>query len=967
MQPFLETLAEYIAQTHGLGTKRIAIILPNRRAGLFLRRYLAKATTVPIWAPDILAIEDFIHLKAGYTIPDQVTLLFNLYKAYANAEGNDARTFDEFMPWGNMLLADFDEIDRYMVKAHDVFEYLSEAKAIENWNLPGQELTIAEKQYIRFYNSLAGIYEAFTTSLTSRHLAYHGLACRLLAESVADVSFDEWDHVIFAGFNALSSSEKLLIDHLLKSGRAEIRWDADEYYMNTEVQEAGKFLRGYLKSGKLGEMQWIFKDFATGAKNIEVIGVAQQIGQAKVAGEILTDLLSGTNAAASETAVVLVDENLLMPVLNSIPEICSELNVTMGYPLRYTPIVSLMEALINLAVNTTKYKRISADNKITIRFFHRDIYEVLFHPQIRQLAEKQQDGLVKNDLKFLLARSFLSAADARSLFAGMFKELEVALDPFFDGQPITSPKLLLGLSNVINVIRDAAIGSKIDAQQSGGASLDLEYLFQFALITNRLRLLLAEMKVEPGVAVMQSIIRQMVMASTVPFYGEPLKGLQVMGMLETRTIDFKNIIILSANEGLLPGSKLSNSFLPADIRNNFGLPGYREKNAIFAYHFYRLLQRSENAWLIYNTESDEMGGGEKSRFIAQLLHELPVYNPLINIQQRTAEIPLTRPSADFNISIEKSPAIMQRLLERAIDPERGFSPSRLNIFLTCALQFYFSEILGIKEPDEVDDTIDAMQLGIVVHKVLEQLFHPYIGQNIDPGYYKVMKSRTEILVEQGFKDIMPDYDFSMGKNALLVQVAKRLVLNHLTAEFDFATVQADDNRNIHLIALEHKMRSEIEIYGLAEGAVPDKIYLNGTADRIDIVGDIIRIIDYKTGSVHENTLRLASTGALLEGKKQGMSFQLMMYAFLFSENKRELNIADGQIMESGIASLRSFNHGLLKVTIDGRSQLTKADLLGMKEVLKIILLRLFNKDEPFAQTEDIESCRYCTFKSICNR
>ena len=440
-----------------------------------------------------------------------------------------------------------------------------------------------------------------------------------------------------------------------------------------------------------------------------------------------------------------------------------------------------------------------------------------------------------------------------------------------------------------------------------------------------------------------------------------------MGMLETRTIDFKNIIMVSANEGLLPGSKSSNSFLPADIRNNFGLPGYQEKNAIFAYHFYRLLQRCENAWLIYNTESDDLGGGEKSRFIAQLLHELPVYNPLINIQQRVAEIPLAKPSLDFNITIEKSATILQKLTERAADPERGFSPSRLNIFLTCTLQFYFSEILRIKEPDEVDDTVDAMQLGIVVHQVLERMLRPYIGQDIDPGYFKEMKSLAESYVEQAFKDIMPDYDFSTGKNALLVQVAKRLVLNFLATEIDFATTQAKDNRKIRVLYLEHKMRSEIDFDRYDGGGVPEKIYLNGTADRIDIVGDTIRIIDYKTGSVQENMLKLASPAALLEGKKQGMSFQLLMYAYLFSENKSEMNLSAGQFMESGIASLRKFKDGLLKVTIDGRSQLMKDDVKAVKEVLQTILSRLFNKDEPFAQTEDTDTCKYCTFKSICNR
>jgi CRISPR/Cas system-associated exonuclease Cas4 (RecB family) len=475
------------------------------------------------------------------------------------------------------------------------------------------------------------------------------------------------------------------------------------------------------------------------------------------------------------------------------------------------------------------------------------------------------------------------------------------------------------------------------------------------------------MGVEPGIAIMQVIIKQVVAASTVPFYGEPLKGLQVMGVLETRTVDFKNIIMLSANEGLLPGSKLTNSFLPADIRNHFGLPGYQEKNAIFAYHFYHLMQRCENAWLIYNTESDELGGGEKSRFITQMMHELPLWNQAIAVSQVTVETPISKSSADFEINIEKSPSILKRLGERASNPERGFSPSRLNVYLTCSLQFYFTEILAIKEAEEVDDTIDAMQLGTVVHKVLEQLFNPYLGINLAADHFSKMKSFAESYVEQAFSELLPEYDFSTGKNALLIQVAKRLVINYLKSESDFVANEAKANRQLRVLALEHKMRSEIDFSKLQSGTVPSKVYLNGTADRIDILGDVTRIIDYKTGNVDEKTLKLKSVDSLPEGKKQGMSFQLMMYAWLLTHDKSDQNLAGKRAIVSGISGLRSYKKGLQMVAVNGISELGVDQLNAITEVLKTIFIRLFNKDEQFTQTTDTDSCKYCTFKSICNR
>jgi ATP-dependent helicase/nuclease subunit B len=968
IKPFLQTLAEDISQSYDFGETRIAIILPNRRAGLFMRRYLARAISKPIWAPDILAIEDFIRMKSGFIVPDQMTLLFNLYKAYAVAEGKDARPFDEFMPWGNMLLADFDEVDRYMVNAEDVFSFLSEAKAIENWNLGEKELTPAEKQYIRFYNSLAGVYKSFTSSLISCNLAYHGLVCRLLAESVADVKFDEWDKIIFAGFNALSTSEKRIIGHLLDNSKAEIRWDADEYYMEDDLQEAGRFLRGYKKSGKFGEMKWISQDFASGPKKINVIGVPQQIGQAKMTGQILSGIFFGPDAlAASDTAVVLADENLLMPVLNSLPANCSEMNVTMGYPLRFTAVASLVDAFMNMAVNTSRYSRIGSDNKVVIRFSVSDLTDILLHPNIRQIAENSKPNESIDISQQVVAKAFITVQEARKIFSGIHPALANAFEPFFDGTPVTSLKLLRVISDMITVLRDAAIFSKEDDNKPGSASLDLEYLYHFAVITNRLRNLLAEMGLEPGLAVMQSIIKQVVASSTVPFYGEPLKGLQVMGVLETRTVDFKNIIMLSANEGLLPGSKLSNSFLPADIRNHYGLPGYKEKNAIFAYHFYRLMQRCENAWLIYNTESDELGGGEKSRFITQMIHELPLWNPAIAIEQVTVQTPISRPSADFEISIPKSPAILKRLSERAANHEKGFSPSRLNIFLTCSLQFYFTEILGIRETDEVDDTIDAMQLGTVVHKVLEQMFSPYLGISLSSGDFSKMKSNAEIFVEKAFSDVLPGYDFSTGKNALLLEVAKRLVINYIKSESDFVLNQAKENRPLRVMATEHKLHSDVDFSENQDEFLPAKVYINGIADRIDLFGETVRIIDYKTGSVDEKTLKLDTVDSMLEGRKQGMSFQLLTYAWLFSRDKSDLNLSSNRAILSGIAGLRSYKRGLQMVTVNGVSELTEDHLNEMTKVLKTIFLRLFDAEEPFEQTKDNDSCKYCTFKTICNR
>ncbi|MFA5780947.1 MAG: hypothetical protein WC868_01610, partial [Bacteroidales bacterium] len=618
---FLKKLTDHVIDKHGDNINNLCFVLPNRRAGLYLKKYLAQKINKVIWAPSVFSIEDFVSNITGITIADQTTLLFEFYSVYKEMEGTNAQPFDEFMTWGQVLLNDYNDADLNLADTESLFQYLNEAKALSLWNLEGLPLTDHENNYLKFYNSLSRYYKGFVSLLLNKNTGYQGLVYKTAAENIVEYSQSPtFQNIIFAGFNAITASEEKIIKALTASGKAEIFWDAEKYYMDNDVQEAGTFLRKYRKYWKLKEFNWIEDHFAEDTKNITITGVPLKIGQTGLAGALLSEM-NDDKANSENTALVLADESLLIPMLYSIPENVKDINITMGYPLSNSTAHSLFLNIFTLHENSRKYS-----SGKTIRFYYKDIVNLLSHPYFQMIGATGKTSWVEEILSGIKNsnRIFYTYKE----IAPQVKHPEIS--SLFEKTIENPDDLLNWFTSIIGVIRDILISGNKTKNNNGG--FDLEYLFHYAVIITKIKNLFKKYGFINDIKTLRKIFSCLAETATMPFYGEPLKGLQIMGMLETRALDFENIIILSVNEGILPSGRFQSTFIPYDIKKEMGLNTYKQKESIFAYHFYRLLQRAKNIHIIYNTQADDFGSGEKSRFITQIVEELPRYNSKINIQ-----------------------------------------------------------------------------------------------------------------------------------------------------------------------------------------------------------------------------------------------------------------------------------------------------------------------------------------------
>ncbi|NVO04249.1 MAG: PD-(D/E)XK nuclease family protein, partial [Bacteroidetes bacterium] len=483
--------------------------------------------------------------------------------------------------------------------------------------------------------------------------------------------------------------------------------------------------------------------------------------------------------------------------------------------------------------------------------------------------------------------------------------------------------------------------------------------FLFNIIFNKINLLTSEYNVIKTLKTYRSIFKQIINFSSLPFYGEPLKGFQLMGVLETRTLDFKNLIMLSVNEGVIPAGKSQNTFIPFDIKmqSEFNLPTYKDKEAVFAYHFYRLLQRAENIYLVYNSTSDKMGEGEKSRFITQIASELQKYNPSIEINHSMLSIPIVESAADSAIEIEKNPIILEKAA-------KGFSASGLNNYISCPLKFYFNDIVRIQEIEDIDENVDAAMLGTILHEVLENFYKPYIGQQIvDEKIIEIFQKSAENELEKSFFQNTKIKNPS-GKNLLIYKVAKKYLENFLKIEKENIKKYNQEKTPLSIVDLEKDSSCFIEITDPADSTKLIKIKLKGIIDRIDSIGDTLRIIDYKTGSVDEKKLKFADFETLLADSAFSKAFQLLFYYYLFTKSDLYRN----QNIECGIIGFKSLGKGFQKLNHDLLSESkTEEFFQKTEETIKEILSSIFNSNLPFQQTPEAKNCEYCNFVDICNK
>jgi CRISPR/Cas system-associated exonuclease Cas4 (RecB family) len=953
MKPFLDSVASYIIDNYSDRMAGMSVVMPNRRSGLFLKKYMAKKIDKPVLLPAIYSIEDLIIELSGFRLADPVSLLFELYDVHCRIEKEQAQPFDDFLHWGKVLLRDFNEIDSYLIDTKSLFSYISEAKALSVWNLNEQPLTTLEKNYMAFYSSLYSYYTLLTESLTAKKLAYEGLASRHVVTFLPQISEKlKWHTVLFCGFNALTKAEEKIIEFLVGNGKAEILFDADAYYVSNPKQEAGNFIRKYIESRQFGEIKWINNDFLPGEKQITVIGVAQNIGQVKVAGQIIQDIRNANNDLQN-TAVVLSEENLLIPLLNSLPGDIGEFNVTMGYPLIFTPVYDLFETIFTMHENAGRFFNLQTAS--VWKYYYKDAFRVLNHPYVLSLGDDPQKlretiaGLQNTN------KIFFTDKELEPLFkseAPGYSSVVRLIFQNWDNQPTKALQCFLTL---LESFRDRLIADKSAGHRN---TIEIEYIFHFARIIRRITGLSSTYNFITNTLTLRNIFKQIVTGQTIPFFGEPLKGLQIMGMLETRTLDFANLIMLSVNEDILPKSKVTNTFIPYDIRVESGLPTYRDSNAIYAYHFYRLLQRSKQIFLLYNTEPGELGGGDKSRFITQIINELPLVNPHITISEKLLNQPPEKDTRNFSITIDKSDAVVSKLLEKA---RKGLAPSALNAYRKCSLQFYFREIAKLAEAEEVEETIEAVTLGKVVHDVMYRFYKPWVDKLLTTDAIDQMMQMIDKETEAAFGRHYQGGDIRYGKNLLTANVARMFIRNLLQTEKQFISQSAINGTPPVIRFLEQWFETMVDVK-MEDRIIPVK--LKGKIDRIDQVGALRRIIDYKTGNIVESNLKVKRFEDMKDDAKADISFQLLVYAYIFLLQKSP---GDAGSVVSGVLAFHKHSQGLIEVKLPRETEITIQTLDEFKNLLDALLFEMFDQKNPFTQTTDSDNCKYCPFKGICNR
>ncbi len=894
------------------------IVTPNRRAGLFIKKYIQNNERInkPCWLPELHSIKDFIAVISQLYLMDNLSLVFRLYPVYKECFEHP-KSFDKFYQWGRVVISDFNEIDLYLVDQNKLFTSLRQISSLDKEFERGG---LVIKNFIQFSENLEQLYSKFTEGLLEDKQAYYGLALREIVVNFKLSWFDQWDKVVFAGFNALSYAEQTLMEKLAEQGKAEIFWDIDRYFFLDKKQEAGYFFRKNPLIENKNQVKWITDDLLTAHKNIEIIGTAGRVAQTKVAAKFLQNDIQLKN----ETAVVLPDESLLFPLLHSLPDNINQINVTMGYPLKNTSLFHLLNAIIDLQNNKE-----SSENGFN--FLYRDVRTILLHSYVLTMDRKTvsqflQECLEKNRVLVHEQELNIFTANISYIFT-----------------PISSLDLFIRyfrniLENIVNTMKDKE-----------GFSLEIEYMYYFYTQLQKIQDIIIEFNIELGLPTFWNLFKAVIEAASVPFLGEPLQGLQIMGLLETRALDFKNIYILSVNEGILPASIAKDSFLPNDVRNYYGMVTHEHEDSIYAYNFYRLLKRAESIKIFYNTESDEFGKGEKSRFIEQLLREYSNKNVNADIKEKIINIKAAYQLPD-TLSIEKNSTTIEKLINM------DYSPTRLQTFVDCSLKFYLKYILEIDQHKEVMESADERVFGIIIHKILERLYQPLTGKTLSEKNIEILKEQYEMVCEQVYQEIMGNVDIKKGRNFIYCSIIKSLIekyLNNETSDKRVIRSEANITRNLRI---DNRM-----------------VKLYGKIDRIEKNSTFTDIIDFKTGDTKSLKFTFQNnynSENLIEYlRKNDQILQLICYYYLVVGTEY---INTNTEYRLGIYSFRN-QHKKDKIQYLKRDRNKDYHFKGRREVgkcitvLKYIFTEIFNTEKFFEQTEDKSKCEYCPYVEICGR
>ncbi|MDD2437805.1 MAG: PD-(D/E)XK nuclease family protein [Massilibacteroides sp.] len=961
MKPFLSQIASLFYNEYQGKISRLAFVFPNRRAGLFFRKYLSEIAKKPLFSPTILTINDLFIQQSGLQPADRISLLFKLYAIYREVSETE-ETFDNFLYWGEMLLSDFDDVDKYLVNARilftnitdlkqleDDFSYLSEeqVKAIRNfWSsfVPKNDAP-HQKSFLALWEILYPLYSRLREELKAEGKGYEGMIFREVAERMREKEDIDlpYDQVVFIGLNALTKAEELLLDALRDRKLADFYWDYSSPKVLDPQNKASFFA---LKNKKrYPSLRQLPEEPPLPAPEIEMIGIPSAIGQAKQLYDLLsTSGLDQMNPdEALRTAIVLPDEQMLVPVLNSIPESIQKINITMGYPLKGTPIASLMDNILTLQKNIRFMQGEPS-------FYFQDVLPILNHQYIYNSNTEVISALVKDIIK--RNRIYIQAEELK-----VTPLLEVLFATFQDVRDFSD--YLIRLLKTLNttISRHPTEEDEEDDTLSVN-DLEQEFIFFYFTTVTRMKELLADSDVNMKIDTYFRLIKRVIDTITIPFYGEPLSGLQIMGVLETRALDFDRLIILSMNEGIFPQRSVANSFIPYNLRRGFELPTYEHQDSIWAYHFYRLLYRARHVTLLYDTRSGNgIQTGEVSRFIHQLHYH---YNE-----------PLTRKLATYTIASSKTPAITVHKTEEILTRlsafrkggEQALSASAINTWLDCPLKFYFSVVRSIEEEEEVMETIESSMFGTILHKVMEILYQRFRGTTVTADLLTILRKDerrlTQIITEAYTREFFKSDNILplTGQNYLVGEMIRKYVLKILARD--------NEKTPFYYIQSEKRIKTKFQ---LSNG---DEIALKGFIDRIDEVDGALRIVDYKSGNGLSVFNSMESLFDLEEKNRPKAIMQVFMYSWMYKQEEKQ-NTTPIQPAIYYLRTLfntnfdpkiyRRIEHGKMEA-IDDFNKLS-ADF---EEKLRECLDRIFSPDIPFIQTPTGKACAYCTFKNICGK
>lgn len=957
METFLKQVAhDLYNKTEGNFTK-VAIVFPNKRASLFFNEYLAQESDRPIWSPTYVSISELFRQSSDLSIADPIKLVCDLYKVFQKATGSK-ETLDDFYFWGEMLIADFDDADKNMADTHALFSNLKDLNELmDNYdfleegqkealsqffhNFSINQVTELKQRFISMWNVLGDIYTEYKALLESQSIAYEGMLYRQVIEQL-DVEALPYNKYIFVGFNVLNKVEHTLFKKLNEAGKAMFYWDYDTFYLNKTPHEAGEFIRRNLRDFP-SELPASFFDNLNQPKEVTFIESPTENGQVRYLPQWIRENLTSQE---KETAVVLCNEALLQPVLHALPDNVKHINITMGFPLSQTPAYSFVNALMEL--HTSGY------NPNNGRYLFAEVISVLKHPYTRQLspeAEKLEQTLTRDNRFYPLPSELKQDNVLELLFTPRRNNLDLC-------------SMLSEALKEVAVIYQQQAASHSDAFDQ----LYRESLFKTYTLVNRFHTLIESKELNVQAGTFQRLLTRVMSSSSIPFHGEPAIGMQVMGVLETRNLDFRHLIMLSVNEGQLPKAGGDSSFIPYNLRKAFGMTTIDHKIAVYAYYFYRLMQRAEKVTLVYNTATDGINRGELSRFMLQFLIEWGY--PVLRKQLEAAQ----SPQDSTPIIIEKTPDVIERMksvFDIRNNPKALISPSALNCYLDCPLKFYYKYVALLSAPDEVTADIDSAKFGSIFHYAAEHIYKDLTahGKLISKENLETLlkdEVRLQTYVDNGFKELFfnlppneqPEYNgIQLINSAVIVKYIQQLLRNDLRyAPFTF-------------VGSEQRIFENIEIC-TPTGDIQSRI--GGIIDRIDSKGESLRIVDYKTGGDADTPANVQSL-FIPDKKRSNYVFQTFLYASIVCKKLREKN--DSRLVSPALLYIhRAASENYSPVIQMGEPRKPKEPVDNFaqyegdfRENLKTLLEDIFNPDISFTQTEIEDKCAYCDFRALCKK